>query len=405
MEQSNRKIRLLVCFVHAHIGGAMTSLINFLNALNTDVYDVDVLFYEKEENERYGIKKEINILPQAKQHKSLSLSNIVKKMLSPSYIMATVADKYYKLRGNKRLGVQIMSRQGARYTPPLHKTYDIAVAYEFNWCMHFVMNQVKADKKVLWHHVEYEKSGMDFRVDKPAMDKADALVFVSEDCLKSFKDKHPEYKEKLHFIPNLLTSAYVRHKGEENISDIPFSYENTQFVFVTVARIKFEHKGLDRAVRAFSRLKKDGLMEGIRWMIIGKGSDEEALRAMIETEELQDHIFVMGVRENPLPYLKQADAFLLPSRHEGKPMVITESFIMGLVPVVTAYTSAREQIRDGADGMVLENNEEALYLGLKRILENPEIIEPLRQTVQKTEYGNESEIAAFDNLVKQLHGE
>ena len=82
-----------------------------------------------------------------------------------------------------------MSKQGCKYSRRLDKEYDIAVAYEFNWCMNYVINRVKAKKKVIWHHVEFEKSGMDYKIDKKAMDKADALVFVSEDCRKSYCEK------------------------------------------------------------------------------------------------------------------------------------------------------------------------------------------------------------------------
>ena len=91
---SNKKIKLLVCFIQAHIGGAMTSLVNFLNALDTDVYDIDVMFYENDG--RHGIKENITILPQGKMHESYSLSNILKKIVSPSYIWAAMQDVYYK---------------------------------------------------------------------------------------------------------------------------------------------------------------------------------------------------------------------------------------------------------------------------------------------------------------------
>ena len=397
---SGRKIKLLVCFIHAHIGGAMTSLVNFLNALDTDKYDVDVMFYENEG--RHGIKDEINILPQGKIHEKSSLSNVLKKVISPAYIIATVQDRYYKkVKKNKRKAVQIMSKQGCKYSRRLDKEYDIAVAYEFNWCMNYVINRVKAKKKVIWHHVEFEKSGMDYKIDKKAMDKADALVFVSEDCRKSYCDKHPEHKDKAHFIPNLLSSEYVRAKGEDDV-EIPFEDNGNLLKFITVARISFEHKGLDRAVRAFARLKEEGLLNNVKWLIIGDGRDMEKFRAMIEEYSLTEIIYPIGVRQNPIPYLKKADCFLLPSRHEGKPMVITESFIMGLVPVVTNYTSAREQIKDGVDGLVFDNNEEALYEGLKKVIENPQIINELIENVLRTDYGNEKEIAEFDKLAEKL---
>ena len=91
---STKKIKLLVCFIQAHIGGAMTSLVNFLNALDTNVYDVDVMFYENDG--RHGIKEGINILPQGKIHESHSISNILKKLISPAYILAVLRDRYYK---------------------------------------------------------------------------------------------------------------------------------------------------------------------------------------------------------------------------------------------------------------------------------------------------------------------
>lgn len=209
---SGKKMKLLVCFIHAHIGGAMTSLVNFLNALDTEKYDVDVMFYENDS--RHGIKEEINILPQGKIHEKGSVSNLLKKAVSPAYLYALLQDRYYKkIKKNKRKAVQIMSKQGYKYSRAIDKEYDIAVAYEFNWCMNYVMNRVKAKKKILWHHVEFEKSGMDYRIDKKAMDGADALVFVSEDCRKSYCENHPEHEEKSYFIPNLLSSAYVRAKG------------------------------------------------------------------------------------------------------------------------------------------------------------------------------------------------
>ena len=127
-----------------------------------------------------------------------------------------------------------------------------------------------------------------------------------------------------------------------------------------------------------------------------------ALEEISRKEGLDKHVYPIGLKENPIPYLKACDIFLLPSRHEGKPMAVTEGFIMGLVPVVTEYTSAKEQIRNGVDGLVFDNNDEALYCGLKRLLENPGIINELKKNVTATDYGNEKEIRVFDKLIEEI---
>ena len=395
------KTKLLVAFIHVHIGGAMTSLVNFLNSLDTEKFEVDVIFYENN-GDRCGIKDEINILPQGRVYKKYGFKNFLKKALSPLYIAAKCQDIYYKkFVKNKKKAVQIMSKQGYKSSPVLTKEYDVAIAYEFAWPMNYVMNSVNAKKKIVWHHLEFEKSGLDFNVDKKAMDDADALVFVSEECKDSYDKNHPEHKHKTYFIPNILSSEYVRAKGHEQVS-LPFECTDEYIKFISVARIKFDHKGFDRAVRAFARLKDDGLLNNVKWVIIGNGSDLPALKKMIAEYKLQDCIYAIGERSNPIPYMKKFDALLLPSNYEGKPMVVTEGFIMGLVPVVTRYTSADEQIRTGVDGLVFDNNEEALYIGLKKLLQNPEVIKELKKTVNNTDYGNESEIGRFYELIDEL---
>ena len=124
---------------------------------------------------------------------------------------------------------------------------------------------------------------------------------------------------------------------------------------------------------------------------------------MIQENRLEQTVFPIGMKENPLPYLKQADAFLLPSRNEGKPIVVTEAQILGLVPVVTHYTSAPEQIENEVDGVIFDNTDEALYQGLKELLLNPERLEPLRNTLRQRSYTNEPDILRFDDIIAALY--
>ncbi len=398
---NKEKIKLLVAFIHVHIGGAMTSLVNFLNALDTERYDVDVIFYENNES-RCGIKDEIHFLPQGKAHNSFDCKNILRKCISLPYLYAKCQDIYFKkVMKNKKKAVQIMSKQGYRFSPKIGKEYDVAIAYEFAWPMNYVMNSVKAKRKMIWHHLEYDTSGLDYNIDKKAMDRADALVFVSADCKDRYQKKHPEHIGKSLFIPNILSSEYVRKKGNESV-ELPFDHPEQYLKFISAARIKFDHKGFDRAVRVFERLKKDGLLEGVKWTIIGDGSDLPKLKQMICEKELEQVIYPIGKKSNPIPYFGKSDVMFLPSHYEGKPMVVTEGMIMGLVPVVTRYTSADEQIHSGTDGLVFDNNEEALYQGLKELLEHPEQLKELKQNVQNTDYGNEFEIRKFDDLIDRL---
>ena len=400
---AHRKIQLLVTFIQVHIGGAMTSLVNFLNSIDCDKYDVDVIFYQTD-GDRWGIKPEINILPQGKKYASFSAVNLLLKVISPAYMLARLQDIYYKkVKNNHRGAVQIMSKQGCRYSDPLPKKYDIAVAYEYTWALNYLVTKVNADKKAAWHHLDYKTSGLNFDIDKKAFEAVDRLVFVSENCMHKFVADHPDYKDKSLFIPNILRTDYVRRRGDEPC-ELPFEDGEGLVKFVTVARISFEHKGQDRCIRVFARLCDEGLLDNVRWTIVGDGPDYDTMCSMIEEYNLGEYIFPIGVRENPIPYMKNHHALLLPSIHEGKPMVVTEGYIMGLVPVVTEYTSAHEQIDNGVDGLVFDNTEEALYQGLKKLLADVSVLDAMKNHINSRDYGNQAEIERFYAMTDQLMG-
>ncbi len=395
------KTKILVTFIQTHIGGAMTSLVNFLNALNLEKYEVDVLFYSNDKGGRWGIKDGINILPYAKTHKKLSVKNILGKVLYPPYIIAKLREYYYlHIEKNKIKSVSVIAREGCRYSRRIEKEYDIALSYEFSWCMYYTERYVKAKKKFLWHHLDYDAAGMNFKMDKKTFGKFDRMVFVSEEVMRKFTSLHPEYKKSAVFMPNLLSSEYVRKKGEEEVERVFEMDEDVTVNMISVARIRFDHKGYDRGIEIFKRLREEGLIDKIRWIVIGDGKDTEEFVRLIEENKLEDYIKYLGKKENPIPYMKQSEVLFLPSRFEGKPMVVTEAMIMGLMPLVSRYASADEQISSGIDGIVTDNNTDALYMAVKDIILKPEKISEIRENIKKNDYGNTDEIAVFDEIIR-----
>ena len=82
-------------------------------------------------------------------------------------------------------------------------------------------------------------------------------------------------------------------------------------------------------------------------------------------------------------------------------MVVSEAFMMGLPALVTEYSSAREQVRDGVDGIIVENSEQGIYEGLSKIIDNPEIIDRLKQNVLNTDYSNVDEMEKILDIIKK----
>lgn len=59
------------------------------------------------------------------------------------------------------------------------------------------------------------------------------------------------------------------------------------------------------------------------------------------------------------------DLFVCSSRKEGYSTTITESIIVGTRVITTDCSGMDEILEDSGAGIIVENNEEALYLGLK----------------------------------------
>ena len=110
----------------------------------------------------------------------------------------------------------------------------------------------------------------------------------------------------------------------------------------------------------------------MKWYILGRGNAEEerALSDLIEWHRAEECISILGIRKNPYPYIKKADIYMQPSRHEGKPISVEEAKILCKPILVTNYTSAREQLENGKFGMITEISEEGIYRGLKNFLDD-----------------------------------
>ena len=158
-----------------------------------------------------------------------------------------------------------------------------------------------------------------------------------------------------------------------------FSVAKGRVNLITVCRIDFMSKGLDRAVNVIENLVQNGYESKFHWYIVGQGSDYTALEQLIIEKDLSSTITLLGAKNNPFPYEKKCDIFFLPSYFEGKPVSVTEAQILGLVPVVTNYSSAKEQIVNGIDGLIVNNNEEDILAGLKYLIEQPKELQRLKE--------------------------
>ena len=371
-----KKKELLFIYPYMMIGGSTTSLLSVLNSIDYNCYNVDILFYEKTGELIDYLPSQVRILPYACKYTSTKKLHL-RKLFSPVSCVNAVKGRILSRRENNPwIADQFGSRDNVRYCVAQKKEYDIAFSYLEFWPMYYLAEKVTARRKIAWIHTDYEKLGLLRKYEDKTLKKLDRIVLISKECRDIFERCFPKWKYKTEVVENFPSVQMIKKQADEKTA---FSVAKGRVNLITVCRIDFMSKGLDRAVNVIENLVQNGYESKFHWYIVGQGSDYTALEQLIIEKNLSSTITLLGAKNNPFPYEKKCDIFFLPSYFEGKPVSVTEAQILGLVPVVTNYSSAKEQIVNGIDGLIVNNNEEDILAGLKYLIEQPKELQRLKE--------------------------
>ena len=144
-------------------------------------------------------------------------------------------------------------------------------------------------------------------------------------------------------------------------------FNSNDFNILSVGRL-VEQKGYERAIDVFYRLKQEGYK--FKWYIIGDGILKKGIQKKINELELNKNICLLGIKDNPYPYIRQCNLFFLPSLYEGFPTVTIEAKVLEKPVLSTEVSGIKEQIINGETGIIVDNNQLSIYFELKSILKN-----------------------------------
>lgn len=294
------------------------------------------------------------------------------KTLSPKIKLKTLYNKQYKELNKIQkilIPLRVWIQQKSIYKKYIKDDYDVEIAFLEGAITRIFSTKNTETTKIAWIHNDISrvfgnniKSKIKRLVDKKIYSKYDKLIFVSNDNMKKFEEIYKNTVPK-EVIYNYVNSDNVISKSQET-PDVKL--DNNTINFVTVARL-VEQKALDRLINVHSKLIKEGLKHN--FYIIGEGPERNKLEKMINEHQVQETFKLLGKRENPYPYIKNADYFCLLSYFEGYPMVVEEAKILNKQILITD-TAAREVVRDYKNSQIFENSEEGIYNGLKDIIKN-----------------------------------
>ena len=244
-----------------------------------------------------------------------------------------------------------------------------------------------AAKKIQWIHTDYSlwSKWSDWtkeitKNDSEIYSYFTNIVLLSETIRTKFIACHPHLADKTTVVKNILPCDEIIKKSELNNISYP------KLTFVTVGRLSVE-KSIPRLVDVLHKLDEEGYDFSLD--IIGNGPEWDSIKNRIESYGLSNRIHLRGSRPNPFTYVRQADVFLLLSEYEGLPNTIYEALILGTPVLATKVGGIPDQVNEGENGWLVDNNFDAIYNKIKYIMEHHEEVEKYKSNLKSYKYDNQ----------------
>lgn len=385
--------KILIVNNNMNIGGIQKALVNLLTALSErddEKYEIDLLLFEKAGELLDDIPVDINVISGNFWTCILGMSNAEARrsgaLIHLNRSFWTVLTRIFKTR----FTFGCLSR-----LQRLKDSYDCAISYVqggrervfYGGCAEFVLNSVRADKKVYFVHCDFLEYGGNCAYNRRILEKFDSIAAVSASAAGHLRAAVPSISDKVVTVHNCCDFKRIKAMAEEYAAE----YTDEKVNLFTAARLHSE-KGILRMLPILKSLKNDGLR--FVWRVAGDGPDRAETERLIDELELNGEVILLGSLKNPYPYFKKSDVLLVPSYNEAAPMVFNEARAFGTPIFTTDTSSAVEMVKNTHSGVVCENTDKGIETALKEYIRD---FVPHKNSAEFID--NSAALEEFDSLI------
>ena len=157
-------------------------------------------------------------------------------------------------------------------------------------------------------------------------------------------------------------------------------------VFLFVGRMMW-YKGLRITLDALRQLKDAG--RAFRMVCVGSGGDRDEIVAYAQSLGLSDRVFFTSPKYDRSvirAWYCRADLFLFPSTFDTNGLVVREAAACGLASVLVRGSCAAEDVADGRNGFLIEENAASMAALLTKLCHEPEVLRRVGRQAQAEIY-------------------
>ncbi len=385
---------------YLELGGAEMSLIGLLNALDPAKVDVDLFIYCHRGPLMKFIPKWVNLLPEntayaviespiavalKRGHLGVVAGRLMAKLKCQQF------RRHYPAKGDDAAIMQYVGNYVTPWLPRINPDveYDLCISY---LTPHNIgRDKVRAKKRLAWIHTDYSTVDIDVVRELPVWGAYDHIASISHDVTSSFLNAFPSLSDRIIEIENILSADFVHSRAERSV-ELPETVR-----LLSIGRY-CTAKNYDNVPDICRRLRLQGV--DAKWYIIGFGGSEELIRQRIAEAGMEEHVILLGKKDNPYPYIKACDIYVQPSRYEGKSITVREAQILCKPVVVTNYPTASSQIKNGVDGVIVPLDNEGCARGLADFIADTALQQRIVDYLRIHDYANTSEVEKIYSLLK-----
>lgn len=389
IQQEHKKKHILIHRGKMRVNGISTALVNLLNEIDYDHYDVSLMLSDARTMDEKDLMNQI--------HSEVRI--LYRNSTYNATLKQEIVHLYHQRHCQYEPGFSLMVQDFYRSYGDV--VFDYAVDFDgYNWFFSNLLLQCSGAIKSVWMHNDM---AAECKLRFPWLEEYfllyqyfDRIVSCSKDIMIVNRDnlagKYAPY-DAFHYAKNFANpqdvlckkeyqekriyegQTYIMANESKNwgyitgklLPYIPEQNEKRErnYRFVTVGRLSPE-KNHENLILAFHKLHHEN--ENTYLYIVGGGPLWCSLQDLIQKLGLQKQIIITDKIENPISVMKNCDCFILPSFHEGQPMVIHEARLLHM-PIICSEFSSANGIKLENGQYMIGTTEEEIYDGMKAFLD------------------------------------
>lgn len=370
-------------------GGVSKSMSTLLNVIDTNRFDVDVLVLNPNGVFMNLLPKGITVISDYKTQLFFSkFPQNLFLMLKKGYFFAALLRFFAAvvMLFNKGIGAKLLSKGILK----IAKQYDLAVDYNGQHQLYYLVDYVNAKVKVSFFHSDYSKWAYYYIMDKKYYPKVDKIFTISATCVHSLKNYFPNQSSKIELFENISSLKVMNRLAAEPLAKMQVNS------IVTVGHL-IKTKGTLLALEAAALLKQRGVH--FTWYFVGQNTHDHDYYGLVQKYGLQDNIVFVGVTPNPYPYLKNAKIIVHTAYFEGKSIALDEAKLFCKPIVVTNFSTVQDQFQHNYTATITAFDSAIIAQNVIDLLTNEALQRTYAFNLKKERNSNESEIEKLYNLI------